>query len=305
MWTSKKNPKTDPIKSKQKRGRTEFRKMMTITVRQAVSPDEARGFDTQALRQNFLITDLFAPGEVRMTYTHLDRTIVGGAVPELTPLYLKTEKPVGSDPFLARREMGIFNIGGTGTVTIDGDTIQMDTTDCVYVPMGTAEVVFASADERQPAKFYFISVPAHHRHELRKITAEEANRLDLGSDADANSRILRQYIHPDICASCQLVMGMTVLAQGSVWNTMPCHTHDRRSEVYLYFDVPPEGRVFHFMGEPQETRHLVVANEQAILSPGWSIHCGAGTTRYGFIWSMGGDNQDFDDMDMVAMAELR
>lgn len=278
---------------------------MTITVRQAVSPAEARGFDTAALRENFLVNGLFVPGEVRATYSHLDRTIVGGVVPQGEPLPLKSEKPVGSDPFLARREMGVFNIGGAGVISLDGEEFALVATDCLYVPMGTNEVLFSSADASSPAKFYFISTPAHHRYAARKITAENANKLDLGSDADANKRVLRQYIHPDICGSCQLVMGMTVLEQGSVWNTMPCHTHDRRSEVYLYFDMAPETRVFHFMGEPQETRHLVIANEEVILSPGWSIHCGASTGRYAFIWSMGGDNQDFTDMDFVAMEDLR
>ncbi|MBO6718018.1 MAG: 5-dehydro-4-deoxy-D-glucuronate isomerase [Rhizobiaceae bacterium] len=280
--------------------------MTGIAVRQAVGLAEARGFDTSALRENFLIEDLFAPGEIRMTYTHYDRTIVGGAAPAAgTPLRLETSKPVGSDPFLKRREMGVFNIGGAGTVTLDGETFELTANDCLYIPMGTAEVSFASADASTPARFYFVSVPAHRRHEARLITPGDANRLDLGGKAECNERVLRQYIHPDICASCQLVMGMTLLEEGSVWNTMPAHTHDRRSEVYLYFDMAEATRVFHFMGEPEETRHLVVANEQAVISPGWSVHCGAGTARNGFIWSMAGDNQDFTDMDMVAMERLR
>jgi 4-deoxy-L-threo-5-hexosulose-uronate ketol-isomerase len=278
---------------------------MNMPVRQAVSPEEARRFDTVQLRDNFLITDIFRPGELHLTFSHLDRTIAGGAMPTNTQLVLKSEKQVGADPFLSRREMGIYNIGGAGTVTLDGQSFELKRTDCLYVPMGIADVRFASALATDPAKFYLMSVPAHHAHEPRLITAEDANRLDLGSQSDANKRILRQYIHPDICQSCQLVMGMTSIEDGSVWNTMPCHTHDRRSEFYLYFDMAPETRVFHFMGEPSETRHLVVANEQAILSPGWSIHCGAGTGRYAFIWSMAGDNQDFTDMDMVAMGDLR
>lgn len=278
---------------------------MTIAVRQAVSPQETSGMGTAALRENFLITDLFEAGQIRATYSHLDRTIVGGAVPEESPLPLKSEKQVGSEIFLARREMGVFNIGAPGTISLDGEVFNLEATDCLYIPMGTSEVLFSSADAAHPAKFYFISTPAHHRYEARKIIADEANKQQLGSDADANVRVLRQYIHPDICDSCQLVMGMTALAAGSVWNTMPCHTHDRRSEVYLYFDMAPDTQVFHFMGEPEETRHLVVSGEQAILSPGWSIHCGSGTARYAFIWSMGGDNQDFTDMDMVAMGDLR
>jgi 4-deoxy-L-threo-5-hexosulose-uronate ketol-isomerase len=282
-----------------------FRTNMTISTRQAISASEARRLDTAGLRANFLIEDLFGPGHVAMTYSHLDRTILGGAVPLAAPLRLETDKAVGADPFLARREMGVFNIGGPGSVTVDGETIAMAAADCAYIPMGSAEVAFTSNSADDPAKFYLISLPAHHRHQLRKITLDDAICLELGAQSDANARALRQYIHPDVCASCQLVMGMTTLQDGSVWNTMPCHTHDRRSEVYLYFDMSPQTRVVHLMGEPQETRHMIVANEQAILSPGWSIHCGSGTARYAFIWSMGGDNQDFTDMDMVPMEDLR
>lgn len=278
---------------------------MSMPVRQAISAAEARTFDTAALRQNFLLADLFAPGRITLTYSHLDRTIVGSAVPTAGEIVLETEKQVGASPFLARREMGVFNIGGAGTVSLDGTAHDVAPTDCLYVPMGTAVVRFASRSADAPAKFYIVSTPAHAAHPVRLITAGDANRIELGSPSDANVRVLRQYIHPDVCASCQLVMGMTVIEDGSVWNTMPCHTHGRRSELYLYFDMAPDTRVFHFMGEPTETRHLVVANEQAILSPGWSIHCGAATARYAFIWSMAGDNQDFDDMDFVAMEDLR
>jgi len=278
---------------------------MTIPVRQAISAGQARTFDTGALRENFLIEEIFTSGEIKLTYSHLDRTIVGGAMPAGADLVLESSKPVGAVPFLARRELGVFAIGGRGRVTLDGEAYDLDPTDCLYVPMGIAEVRFASADPADPAKFYLVSTPAHRAHPARRITAEDANRLDLGTQSDANRRVLRQYIHPDICRSCQLVMGMTVIEDGSVWNTMPCHTHDRRSEVYLYFDMAAATRVFHFMGAPDETRHLVVANEQAILSPGWSIHCGAGTASYAFIWSMAGDNQDFTDMDFVAMEDLR
>lgn len=276
-----------------------------MDVRQTVSPSEAASFDTEQLRRNFLIDDLFQSGKVAMTYTHIDRTIVGGAMPGAEPLRLESSKPVGSAVFLARREMGIFAIGGDGTVHLDGEAFEMAATDCLYVPMGTSDVRFESAAADNPAKFYFVSLPAHQRHAAKKIAIDEANRIELGAGEDANIRVLRQYIHPDICASCQLVMGMTVLESGSVWNTMPCHTHERRSEVYFYFDMGPDARVFHLMGAPDETRHIVVANEQAVVSPVWSIHSGAGTSRYGFIWSMGGDNQDFTDMDFVAMEDLR
>lgn len=278
---------------------------MTIPVRQAISAAEAKTFDTDALRKNFLISDIFTPGEIRLTYSHLDRTIVGGAMPGAESLKLVSSKPVGSDPFLTRRELGVFNIGGAGQVVLDETSYTLDPTDCLYVPMGIADVRFTSNDPANPAKFYLVSTPAHHAYPTRLLTAEDANRLDLGADEDANKRILRQYIHPDICQSCQLVMGMTTILSGSVWNTMPCHVHDRRSEVYLYFDMADKTRIFHFMGEPTETRHMVLKNEQAILSPGWSIHCGSGTGRYSFIWSMAGDNQDFTDMDFIAMEDLR
>ncbi len=279
--------------------------MTAISVRQACSPAEARRFGTEELRRNFLIEDLFAPGRVAMTYSHFDRMVVGGATPTSDPLPLVSEKPIGSDPFLTRREMGIINIGGGGSVDTDGATYAIAPNDCLYVAMGTAAVSFRSDDPSAPAKFYFISLPAHARHATRKIAASEAKHVALGDPAQSNVRTINQYIHPDICRSCQLVMGLTKLEPGSVWNTMPCHTHDRRSEVYLYFGIEPSARVFHFMGEPQETRHLVVANEEAVISPGWSIHCGAGTSSYSFIWAMGGDNQDFADMDMVAMETLR
>ncbi|MBL4812831.1 MAG: 5-dehydro-4-deoxy-D-glucuronate isomerase [Rhodobacteraceae bacterium] len=278
---------------------------MTIEIRQAISPDEAKGFDTAALRSNFLIDTVFVPGKISLCYSHLDRTVVGGAMPLSEPLVLRSSKAIGSDVFLARREMGVFVVGGAGRVTVDGEEFALQMSDCLYLPMGCTDVSFTSDDAANPAKFYLVSTPAHHRYKIRKITADQANRLDLGSQSDANKRVLRQYIHPDICDSCQLVMGMTSIEDGSVWNTMPAHIHDRRSEVYLYFDMAPETRVFHFMGEPAETRHMVIANEQAILSPGWSIHCGAGTGRYAFIWSMAGDNQDFTDMDFIAMEDLR
>jgi len=278
---------------------------MTIAVRQACSPAEARHFCTKELRDNFLVEDLFAPGGVAMTYSHVDRMVVGGAVPTREPLPLLSSKPIGSDPFLARREIGIVNIGGAGSVEADGATYPLAVRDCLYAGKGTASLSFASDDADDPARFYFVSYPAHARHDTVKIGEADANCLELGSQSQANIRELRQYIHPDICRSCQLVMGVTTLADGSIWNTMPCHTHDRRSEAYLYFDMEPSARVFHFMGEPQETRHLVVANEQAVVSPGWSIHCGAGTSSYSFIWAMGGDNQDFADMDVVAMETLR
>ena len=277
---------------------------MTMPIRQVLSPTETRQLDTAGLRENYLIEDLFQSGQINMTYSHLDRTIVGGVIPTDGPLTLESEKQVGSPNFLDRREMGVFLLSGAGTVTVDGDQQVMEAHDCLYIPMGCKDVSFESTGTT-PAHFYFNSTPAHHRYALRKIGKDDAIRHDLGEAKDANVRVLSQYIHPDVCDSCQLVMGMTSIQDGSVWNTMPAHIHDRRSEVYLYFDMADETRVFHMMGEPTETRHLVVAKEQAILSPGWSIHCGAGTGSYAFIWSMGGDNQDFTDMDFVAMEDLR
>lgn len=276
-----------------------------MDIRQVSSPAETRHFDTRQLREAYLMETLFRSGEICMTYSHLDRTVVGGAVPQAEALPLLADRQIGSPRFLDRRELGIFNLGGSGRIITDGTTHELQRTDALYVPMGTSEVAFASDDAANPARFYFVSTPAHAAHPLRKITADDANLINLGTQSDANVRQLRQYIHPQVCTSCQLVMGMTLINDGSVWNTMPCHTHDRRSEAYLYFDMTADTRVIHLMGEPQETRHLIVANEQAILSPGWSIHSGAGTGRYGFIWSMAGDNQDFDDMDFVKMEDLK
>ncbi len=278
---------------------------MSIDIRQVSSPTETKKFDTVELRRNYLITDIFVTGEITMTYSHLDRTVVGGVMPATSSLKLQSSKQIGSKNFLDRREMGIINVGGTGKVKADKEEHVLETTDCLYLPKGVKEVAFESLDIGNPAKFYFVSTPAHRACKVQKITAQGANLVELGTQSEANVRSLRQYIHPDICDSCQLVMGITTIQDGSIWNTMPAHTHDRRSEVYLYFDMHEDTRVFHLMGQPNETRHIVVANEQAILSPGWSIHSGAGTGRYSFIWSMAGDNQDFTDMDFVEMKDLR
>ncbi|VAW16559.1 4-deoxy-L-threo-5-hexosulose-uronate ketol-isomerase [hydrothermal vent metagenome] len=283
---------------------------MVIDIRQVCSPTETKSFDTGQLRANYLITDIFRAGEITMTYSHLDRTIVGGAMPGTTALKLLSNKQIGTKDFLERREIGIINVGGSGKITIENQDsdlqeYELENSDCLYIPMKAGQVQFHSIDANSPAKFYFISSPAHRAYKVQKITADDANLLELGTQADANVRVLRQYIHPEICDSCQLVMGVTMIADGSVWNTMPAHIHDRRSEVYLYFNMEENTRVFHMMGDPNETRHIVVSNEQAILSPGWSIHSGAGTGNYGFIWSMAGDNQDFTDMDFIKMEDLR
>lgn len=279
--------------------------MTEIDVRQVCHPEAVRYFDTDELRHHFLVETVFVPGEIALTYSHIDRFVLGGAMPTSGALKLETSKPIGQKTFLAKRELAAINIGGAGRITVDGTVYEIGPRDSLYVGMGADDVRFESADAAAPAKFYLLSAPAHATHPTRKVALSEARMVPLGAETSANKRVIHQIIHPDVLPTCQLVAGMTLFTPGSVWNTMPCHTHDRRSEVYLYFDVPEDQRVFHMMGEPTETRHLVVANEQAILSPGWSIHAGVGTASYGFIWAMAGDNQDFTDMDMVPMSELR
>jgi 4-deoxy-L-threo-5-hexosulose-uronate ketol-isomerase len=279
--------------------------MQAIDVRQVHHPEAVRRFDTAELRAAFHIDGLFRPGRVSLTYSHIDRLVVGGAMPTGEALELPAPKAVGTQGFLDRRELGIVNIGGPGEVHVGGAIHKLGAREALYVGMGAGAVSFRSADAADPAKFYLLSTPAHASHPTVVITEANAKRIDLGDAASANVRTIFQMIHPDVCRSCQLVLGMTRLAEGSIWNTMPCHTHDRRSEAYLYFDLAEDARVIHLMGEPQETRHLVIANEEAILSPGWSIHSGCGTRSYSFVWAMAGDNQDFADMDFVAMQDLR
>ncbi len=275
------------------------------TSRFAIDPVAAAAMGTDELRHNFHIDDLFQPGRVSLTYTHYDRMIVGGAVPGSAALPLEAIKPTGTKNFLDRRELIIVNIGGAGSVTANGETHPLQARDMLYLGMGSTEVAFASADAGQPAKFYLLSAPAHHTYPNRLIRIGDAKRLDLGSKETCNERSIFQFIHAEGVKTCQLVVGMTQLAPGSVWNTIPCHVHDRRMEAYLYFDLAETARVFHFMGEPDETRHLVMANEEAVLSPGWSIHSGAGTSNYAFIWAMAGDNVDYTDVDPVPLGELR
>ncbi len=279
--------------------------MRPLDMRQVAHPRDIRGYDTAALRADFLIDHLFEMGEVRLTFSHIERMIVGGAMPVASEVVLPVYAPTGTPFFLARREIGVFNIGGPGHVTVDGQRFDLDRLDALYIGLGHADVRFVSDDWNQPAKFYLLSTPAHRAAPTQRVTHAEANKLHLGSIEAANTRTICQYLMPDNTGTNQLVMGMTMLAPGAVWNTMPAHTHDRRSEAYLYFDMAPEARVFHMMGEPTETRHLVVANEQAILSPNWSIHSGCGTSNYSFIWGMGGDNVVFTDMDPVPMGLLR
>jgi 4-deoxy-L-threo-5-hexosulose-uronate ketol-isomerase len=277
----------------------------TIDVRYSSRPDTVKTFDTEQLRHEFLIEDLFTRDRIKLVYSHTERMIIGGAVPASGPLELQTPREVGQTTFLARRELAAINIGGPGTVTVDGESYEIIGREALYVGMGADAIAFSSTDSATPARFYLLSAPAHRRCPTRKIEASTGNILRLGEKVTANERTIHQMLVPGAVESCQLVFGMTSLAAGSVWNTMPCHTHDRRNEVYLYFDLAPNSRVFHFMGEPQETRHLVMAEGQAVISPPWSIHCGCGTEAYTFIWAMAGDNQDYGDMDLVATAELR
>ncbi|VBB09678.1 kdui/iolb isomerase [Lucifera butyrica] len=275
-----------------------------MEVRHSVHPEDAKHYTTEELRKRFLIQDLFVSGQIKMVYSHVDRMISGGACPS-EPLALEVEKGMGVDYFLERRELGIINIGGPGVVKVDGVEYKLETTDGLYVGMGAREVIFSSANKTQAAKFYFNSAPAHKSYPTAKIERSSIKPNHLGSIKESNERNIYKYIHPQGVQSCQLVMGMTALEPGNMWNTMPCHTHDRRMEVYLYFNLPEDAVVFHYMGEPTETRHIIMRNEEAVISPSWSIHSGVGTHCYTFIWGMAGENQTFDDMDHVAMPDLR
>ena len=276
-----------------------------METRQAVHPEQARHFDTDALRRHFLVQNLFETGKVNLVYSYYDRIIVGGAVP-VKPLNLKVDEAIiGSRYLLERRELGAINIGAAGAVTVDGEEYPLEPRDGLYIGQGAREISFASRKPSEPARLYFLSAPAHRQHPTTRISIQESEPLRLGSDEQSNRRTIYKYIHPDGVKSCQLVMGLTILEPKNVWNTMPTHTHERRVEVYLYFDLPDEAVLFHLMGEPGETRHLVVRNEEAVLSPSWSIHSGVGTSNYTFIWGMAGENQVFSDMDAVAMNRLR
>ncbi|MEG6567358.1 5-dehydro-4-deoxy-D-glucuronate isomerase [Thermoanaerobacterium saccharolyticum] len=276
-----------------------------MEIRYASHYEDVKHYDTSELRRHFLIENLFEPGELNMVYSHVDRIIVAGVVPINEVLRLETSKELGTDYFLERREMGIINIGGPGIVNLDGEKYELKNSDGLYVGMGVKEVSFESVDASKPAKFYINSATAHRSYPTVKIGLNDANKVKAGTDEECNKRTINQYVHPAVCQSCQLVMGMTILEPGSVWNTMPCHTHDRRMEVYLYFNMDEDNVVFHFMGTPNETRHIVVKNEQAIISPSWSIHSGVGTKNYTFIWGMVGENQTFTDMDTIPTKDLR
>jgi 4-deoxy-L-threo-5-hexosulose-uronate ketol-isomerase len=274
-----------------------------MIVREPSNSRDAKHYTTDRLRDEFLIQDLFIPNKIQRVYSHIDRIITMGFCPENEAQELgqglEIMKSLGTEYFLERRELGTINIGGPGKVTVDGETYEMKSRDGLYVGMGAKEVTFISDDAKNPAKFYTLSAPAHKTYPNKHIDIKKAKAVPMGDSKASNKRTIYQFIHPDVLPTCQLTMGLTQLEEGNVWNTMPCHTHERRMEVYFYFDLPEDGVVFHYMGEPSETRHIVLRNEEAVISPSWSIHSGCGTQAYTFIWGMIGENQTFNDMDHV------
>ncbi|MGJ8693810.1 MAG: 5-dehydro-4-deoxy-D-glucuronate isomerase [Thalassotalea sp.] len=276
-----------------------------MEVRYTVGKNEYSRMNTQELRDAFLFDTLFQENHIELVYCEVERSILGSAVPTSSELVLEAGAALASDYFCQRREVGVLNIGDTGVITVDGTDYDMANLDCLYIGRGAKNISFKSNDANSPAKFYILSYPAHAEYPTTHASQHDANPLHLGSLEDSNERTIFQYIHPKGIQSCQLVMGYTALKAGSVWNTMPAHTHERRTEVYMYFNVDAENAVFHFMGPQEETRHIAVHNHQAIVSPMWSIHSGCGTKAYSFCWGMGGENQRFDDMDHIAKIDLR
>lgn len=280
-----------------------------MDIRYSANQKDVKRYTTEELRREFLIENLYVPDEIVAVYSHVDRMVTLGCMPvhETVPIDkgIDVWANFGTSYFLERREIGIFNIGGAGKISVDGTVYPLGYKDCLYITRGAKEVLFSSGDPAAPAKFYMVSAPAHRSYETRLLRLEDAAKRPMGDTATSNKRVINQFIHPDVLPTCQLSMGMTVLEPGSVWNTMPAHTHERRMEIYMYFEVPENNVVFHLMGEPQETRHIVMRNEQAVISPSWSIHAGAGTSNYTFIWAMGGENQAFDDMDNIATPDLK
>lgn len=280
-----------------------------MDIRYSTNPRDVKRYTTEELREEFHISGLYEADQVKAVYSHVDRMVTLGVMPVSETVSIDKGIDVwanfGTHYFLERRELGMFNLGGSGVVVCDGKEYALGYKDCLYVTMGTKEVLFRSSDPANPARFYIVSAPAHRAYETRLITLQEAAKRPLGSQETANKRVINQFIHPSVLPTCQLSMGMTCLEPGSVWNTMPCHTHERRMEVYFYFDLKDNNVVFHMMGEPTETRHLLMHNEQAVISPSWSIHTGVGTSNYTFIWGMCGENQEFDDMDNIDPMDLR
>ena len=269
------------------------------------SPKEVKGMTTEELREHYLCESLMQDDAISYVYSHHDRIITGGAKPVNQSLFLRSHDELKADYFLERRELGIINVGGSGFVEADGTKYELEKLSCLYLGKGTKEVQFTSSDKKDPAVFFLLSAPAHHTYPNRKMKKEEASPVALGAVETSNQRTIYKYIHLDGIQSCQLVMGLTVLNAGSVWNSVPPHTHTRRTEVYFYFDLNEQQRLFHFMGEPQQTRHIVMKNHEAVISPSWSIHCGCGTSNYAFIWGMAGENLVFSDMDPAPITELK
>ena len=280
-----------------------------MDIRYSTGPNDVKRYTTEELRKEFLIENLYEADSVVAVYSHVDRMVTLGCMPVHETVSIDKGIDIwanfGTHYFLERREIGIFNIGGAGCITVDGTVYELGYKDCLYITMGAKEVLFASKDPACPAKFYMVSAPAHRSYETRLLKIADANKKPLGEMETSNKRTINQFIHPAVLKTCQLSMGMTVLEPGSVWNTMPAHTHERRMEIYMYFEVPEHQVVFHMMGQGQETRHIVMQNEQAVISPSWSIHSGAGTSNYTFIWAMGGENQEFDDMDNIPTENLK
>ena len=275
-----------------------------MEVRYAADPRRFERMNTAEVRASFLVDDLFVPGELKLLYSDVDRLVIGSAVPTSTPLSLEAGPELAADYFAQRREVGAFNIGGAGSVSVDGEAYPVANKEILYIGRGSQAIEFSTNDAHNPARFYLISLPAHTSYPTQHAGLDAAAPVHLGTQAEANQRTIYKYIHPQGVQSCQLVMGFTELAEGSIWNTMAAHTHERRSEVYMYFDLKGDAVVFHLMGQPHETRHIVVRDGQVVISPSWSIHAGAGTSNYSFVWAMGGENQDFGDMDAIGMEEI-
>ena len=280
-----------------------------MDIRYSCNQRDIKRYTTEETRNEFLITGLYKADEIVAVYSHVDRMVTLGCMPVNESVSIDKGIDVwhnfGTHYLLERREIGIFNIGGSGKITVDGTVYNLNYKDCLYITMGAKEVLFSSDDANKPAKFFMVSAPAHCSYENRLIKIEDAAKKPLGTMETSNKRVINQFIHPSVLKTCQLSMGMTCLEPGSVWNTMPAHTHERRMEIYTYFEIPENNVVFHMMGEGNETRHIVMQNEEAVISPSWSIHSGAGTSNYTFIWAMGGENQEFDDMDVIPTTELR
>lgn len=280
-----------------------------MDIRYSCNQKDFKRYTTEEMRDEFLIQNLYVADQVVCVYSHVDRMVTLGCMPVNEVVSIDKGIDImgnfGTNFFLERREIGMFNIGGKGSVSVDGVSYELGYKDCLYITRGAKEVLFSSADTSQPAKFYMVSAPAHCSYETKLLKIEDAKKRNIGSMEESNKRTVNQFIHPDVLKTCQLSMGLTALEPGSVWNTMPAHTHERRMEVYMYFEVPENQVVFHMMGEGQETRHIVMKNEDAVISPSWSIHSGAGTSNYTFIWAMGGENQTYDDMDTIPTGDLR